>query len=301
MSNQGKNIVVGYDGSAESRAAVHWAAAVAQRRGRPLVVASAAGVDPGSRLVEEARQLAEEGVERAKKYANIEVTAETPGTGAVAALVGLSQDAELLVMGNRGRGRLRGALLGSAAFSVAIHAECPVAITRDTVRALPSEDLPIVVGTDGSEASSAAVEEAGRLASETGAALKVVVAYNAPSNTPWLVAQYPDEVQDDSEKNVWTRQVFDPDIEGTSDEQRQKEAAGIARSAADQVAELYPGVPMELLVVSGRPERAIVDAAGDASLIVVGARGRGDFASLLLGSVSRDVIQHADCAVYVVR
>ena len=79
------------------------------------------------------------------------------------------------------------------------------------------------------------------------------------------------------------------------------EAAGIAHDAADRVAELYPEVSIDLVVISGRPERAIVDAAEEASLIVVGARGRGDFASLLLGSVSRDVIQHADCTVYVVR
>lgn len=301
MTEQGKRIVVGYDGSAESKAAVHWAAVVSQRRGRPLVVASAAGIDPGSQQVREAQVLAEEGVERARASADIEVSGESPGAGAVASLVGMSEDAELIVMGNRGRGRLRGALLGSAAFSVAIHSKCPVAITRDSVRGLPSEDLPIVVGTDGSQASDAAVDEAARLASETGATLKIVVAYDAPSNTPWLVAHYPDEVTGGEDANVWQRQVFDPDLDGTSGEQRQKQAAGIAHSAAERVSKTHPGVKIDLAVISGRPERAIADAAEDASLIVVGARGRGDFASLLLGSVSRDVIQHADCTVYVVR
>lgn len=304
MTEQVKNIVVGYDGSAESRAAVHWAASVARRRGRPLVVATAAGVDPGSELVREAEALSAEGLEQAKaSAADIEVSAASPGSGVVASLVKMSEDAELVVMGNRGRGRLRGSLLGSAAFSVAIHAQCPVAITRDTVRALPSKDLPIVVGTDGSEASNTAVKEAARLASETGALLKIVVAYDAPSNAPWLVAQYPDEVKhgDASDKNVWERQVFDPDVDGTSADQRRAEAGGIAHAAADLAVELHPDVSIELSVISGRPERAIVDAAIDASLIVVGARGRGDFASLLLGSVSRDVIQHADCTVYVVR
>ena len=145
-------------------------------------MASAAGIDPGSQQANAAKQLAEEGAALAKKHADIEVRAESPGAGAVATLVGLSKESELIVMGNRGRGRLRGALLGSAAFSVAIHAECPVAITRDTIRPLPSADYPIVVGSDGSPASSAAVEEAGRLASQTGADLKIVVAYDAPSN-----------------------------------------------------------------------------------------------------------------------
>src|SRR5699024_2890794 len=166
-------IVVGYDGSAESRAAVHWAASVAKRRGRPLVVATAAGVDPGSELVREAEALSAEGLEQARATADIEASAVSPGSGVVASLVKMSEDAELVVMGNRGRGRLRGALLGSAAFSVAIHAHCPVAITRDTIRPLPSSEYPIVVGSDGSPASSAAVEEAGRLASQTGANLKI--------------------------------------------------------------------------------------------------------------------------------
>lgn len=301
MGHQKKKVVVGYDGSGESKAAVHWAAQVAQRRGQPLLVATAAGVDPGGAQSRQAEELAEQGAQLARESASIDVSAVSVGSGAVASLVGLASDAGLIVMGNRGRGRLRGALLGSAAFSVAIHAECPVAITRQTVRPLPSPEFPIVVGTDGSPTSAAAVQEAAWLASETGAKLKIVVAYDAPSNTPWLVAQYPGEVKEGADVNVWTRQVFDPDLDGTSSDQRQQHAAGLAHEAADQVAELYPAVEIELDVISGRPERAIVDAAEDASLIVVGARGRGDFASLLLGSVSRDVIQHADCTVYVVR
>lgn len=294
-------VVVGYDGSAESKAAVHWAAAVAERRGRPLVVASAAGSSSAGDDHRIAQELAEQGAIQARNTAAIDVDTVSPDAGAVATLVDMSEDAELIVMGNRGRGRLRGALLGSAAFSVAIHAKCPVAITRDTVRALPSKDLPIVVGTDGSRASAVAVTEAARLASETGAKLKIVTAYEAPSNAPWLVAHYPDEVKKGSDANVWEPQVYDPDLDGTSAEQRQKEAAGFVHEAADRVAQSYPDVDIELSVISGRPERAIVEAAADASLIVVGARGRGDFASLLLGSVSRDVIQHADCTVYVVR
>lgn len=301
MNDSQTHVVVGYDGSQESKAAVHWAAAVAQRRARPLAVLSAAGVDPGSQQVAEAKELAEEGAALARKVAEVEVTARSRGAGAVASLVDASEQAELIVMGNRGRGRLRGALLGSAAFSVAIHAHCPVAITRDTIRPLPSPDFPIVVGTDGSDPSTAAVAEAARLASETGATLKIVVAYDSPSNDPWLVAHYPHEVTGGGDTNVWTRQLYEPDEAGTSAERRQRAAADIARTAADEAARLYPDVSIDLLVISGRPERAIVEAAEDASLVVVGARGRGDFASLLLGSVSRDVIQHADCTVYVVR
>lgn len=306
-----KRVVAGYDGSPESKLAMQWAAEVAQRRGIGLRVVNATGVDPttpaayraGVAIPTErgARAVAEEGAKIAREFANIDVEAVGIEHGAVKALVEQSETAELLVLGNRGRGRLRGVLLGSSAFSVAIHAKCPVSIIRHNLRPLPSPEFPIVVGTDGSESSAGAVMEAARLASETGATLKIVSAYAAPSNTPWLIAKYPPGTHEGDDPNVWERQVFDPDLDGTSSDQRRRGAANMARDAGDLVAEKYPNVPIELIVASGRPERVIVEAAEDASVIVVGARGRGDFASLLLGSVSRDVIQHADCAVYIVR
>src|SRR5690625_4480789 len=105
MSDEGKQVVVGYDGSGESKAAIHWAAAVAQRRGRPLLVASAAGIDPGSQQANAAKQLAQEGAALAKKHADIEVRAESPGAGAVATLVGLSKESEQIGSAS-GRGRV---------------------------------------------------------------------------------------------------------------------------------------------------------------------------------------------------
>lgn len=276
-----KHIIVGYDGSPESKAAIAWAAGVAQRRRRTLVVATATGTDSDD--AQRASSLAQQGAELAQQEADINVHALSPETGVVKALVELSREAELLVMGHRGRGRLRGALLGSAAFSVTLHAQCPVAITRENIKGIPSPDAPIVLGVDGSPESHAAAREAASLASQTGATLRMVVAHNAPASSPWLVAQYPDQFSEDSAPRG------------------QEQAIAIAQEAGKNIGEIYPEVPIEMAVIPGRPERALVDAAEDASLIVVGARGRGDFASLLLGSVSRDVIQHADCTVYVVR
>lgn len=54
-------------------------------------------------------------------------------------------------------------------------------------------------------------------------------------------------------------------------------------------------------VVEGHPAEALLDAADGADLLVVGSRGRGGFASALLGSVSQHVTHHARCPVVVIR
>ncbi|HXW79705.1 MAG TPA: universal stress protein, partial [Acidimicrobiales bacterium] len=61
-----------------------------------------------------------------------------------------------------------------------------------------------------------------------------------------------------------------------------------------------PGVPLERHVMQGRPAQVILQAAEDADLVVVGSRGRGGFAGLLLGSVSSQVAHHAHCPVTIV-
>src|SRR5699024_11648616 len=116
---------------------------------------------------------------------DLQVETAASGRGAPAALVELSEEAALLVVGNRGRGRLRGALLGSVAFEVAAHATCPVCVVRGALRPLPSMERPIVVGVDGSEGSHQAMDEAARLNSETGAFLRIVVCCTAAPHSYW--------------------------------------------------------------------------------------------------------------------
>jgi nucleotide-binding universal stress UspA family protein len=62
-----------------------------------------------------------------------------------------------------------------------------------------------------------------------------------------------------------------------------------------------PPVDVRLQVRAGRPAAEMLRAAADADLVVVGARGRGGFAHLLLGSVSHQMVHHAPCSVVVVR
>jgi nucleotide-binding universal stress UspA family protein len=61
------------------------------------------------------------------------------------------------------------------------------------------------------------------------------------------------------------------------------------------------GIEVERTIVNELPARALLRAAADADLMVVGARGFGGFAGLLLGSVSQQVVTHAACPVVVIR
>jgi nucleotide-binding universal stress UspA family protein len=78
-------------------------------------------------------------------------------------------------------------------------------------------------------------------------------------------------------------------------------AQQVADDGLATVKELQPKVEAEALAVGGQPADVLLEHAGDAALIVVGRRGLGGFTSLLLGSVSQQVVHHATCPVIVVQ
>jgi nucleotide-binding universal stress UspA family protein len=134
-------VVVGYNGRPHSRAAVVWAAHEAARRGSPLVVLYAAdypgmagppGVgllhrEPGA--LEAAEEVTARGVaEAVATRPDLRVLGATEVTGPAHALVEAGEDASLVVVGSRGRGRLARAVLGSVAAEVSARATAPVVV-----------------------------------------------------------------------------------------------------------------------------------------------------------------------------
>src|SRR2546421_4838050 len=131
---------------------------------------------------------------------------------------------------------------------------------------------PVVVGVDGSPESAAALGFAFDEASARGLPLVAVYAWRAlPSENLGPV----------------TMRHYDPD------EAAQEAARLLAEQLAGWPAK-YPDVSLERqAVLSFNPAETLVDASRTASLVVVGSRGRGGFAGLLLGSVSRALVPHA--------
>lgn len=134
----------------------------------------------------------------------------------------------------------------------------------------------ILVGVDGSEHAKRALEAAAAEAVLRGARLRLVCAWEVHP------ALYDGSPQTDSIDSL--RLV----------------AEQVAREAVTLVAELQPQLACEGAALEGQPAHVLLEQAKDASLIVVGRRGLGGFASLLLGSVSQQVVHHAPCPVLVV-
>lgn len=136
----------------------------------------------------------------------------------------------------------------------------------------------IVVGVDGSTHGEAALEFAAEEAALRGARLRVVCAWEFPM----VVAPM----------GVYPAESF----EGLRDD-----VEAVMRASVARVAEIQPLVECDGVTIEGQPAALLLREAQDADMIVVGSRGRGSVASLLLGSVSQEVVRHASCPVVVVR
>ncbi len=280
-------IVVGVDPSPAGQAAMRWALREALAGGLPLKALRAwltpafgRYYPPGSPLADrdpeacvEAQQLADEQLKHAREEVPGTDTVEADGSAVMGAppqvLLDAGRDAAMIVVGSRGHGALSRAVLGSVSSSVVHHAHCPVVV-------VPAEhDGPVtrvLVGVDHSPGSLSAlrlgVAEARR--------------HDVPL-APVLVHEM-----------VWTAAWDSGGLAGL--EARERQALVSAATAAGAT-----GLQIDPQIATGQPSATLLRLAGPQDLLVVGSRGRGGFAGLLLGSTSTQCAQHAPCPVVVVR
>lgn len=289
-------IVVAVDGSESAANAVVWAARTAAGRKLPLHIVTVVHVpaffysepylaqgfneemkDTASSRLDSAKVLAKQTVE---DLGPLEIITEQLEGRVVPTLVELSEKAEMIVLGSRGLGEIKGLLVGSVTVGVAAHATAPVAVIRGrTLDGAPPAEGPVVVGVDGSESCEHAVEVAFEEAAARGTTLIAVNVWSDVSVQPSLGA-VPEDPQ-------WSRI------------QTGEEVVLAERLAGWQ--ERYPDVTVERVVARDRPIRVLSEYAERAQLIVVGSRGRGGFKGMLLGSTSNALMQTADCPVLIVR
>lgn len=297
MGELSGRVVVGYDGSSQSARALDWAAQEAARRGASLQVvyaADAPGVLPRGvgvsdwlpeTVLHAASTTAQEGLERVRRaVAALDASCATRAGSASSVLVEESLRADLLVVGTRGHGELAAAILGSVAFAVSAHAHCPVVVVRGSPPPHPGPERPLVVGVDGSPAADAALTFAAATAYSAFAPLVIVSVWHPPTPAGW-------------ETGFWEAHV--PDVDPMAAARRTAEE--VAENAERVALADHPRLTVRRQVASGPPDRALADLSRDAGMVVVGARGRGGFTGLLLGSVSHGVIHRASCPVAVVR
>lgn len=281
-------IIAATDGTESSLAAVDWAATEAQRRGIPLRVVYAydwdwheTRFDIRNEYIDVARQLADAVVAYAYDHAreaapNANISTDTLVGHAVPRLLEVTHGAELLVLGNRGRGGFAGLLLGSVSQRMATQAPCPVVV----VRGRTAPDGPIVAGVDDSPAGDQVVAAAFRTAADHDRPFTVI--HSHPAAVPYWLADIPPAAAFiHSERDAAEREQFEQRLAPWRDK--------------------HPGVPVEAVLTHDSAASALVEASRSARLVVVGAGRGGTVSRTLLGSTVLQLLHHAGCPVLITR
>lgn len=283
------SIVVAVDGSADADRAVQWAAEQAFLERRRLVVMTvareihplaAAGVGaayiyPVEDILLRARTVADAAVELAVQHRpglDVESVAVPGEPGPV--LIAISADADLLVLGSRGRGPVRSKALGSVSTSVSRHAACPVVVCR------PGSELKVkngvVVGADGTRESLPVIEFAFRQASLRSLPLTVLHCH-------WdLLAA-----------------VDGPRLAAAADPELEAGRLALAESVAG-FREQYPDVYTSLKVAHGLASDSLAAIADHHNLVVIGRHPVDSLSRRVATATATSVIERCHTNVAVV-
>ena len=269
------HVLVGVDGSEESRTAVGFAAEEAGVRGGRLTAVLVveprhlfdSDVRPRAARLEHGRRELADTIEPLVQGTDVPIDQRVVSGDPRQVLRAHADEADQLVVGARGMGAAEGLLLGSVSQYLVTHATCPVTVTRATT---PSSGrvARVVVGVDGSTDSLQAVAWACGVARSRGAALTAVIV--AP-------------VRRD-----------DPGEDRFVEEAVARLEAAVAATSGD--GPLDVGTQVE----TGDPRQVLQQASAASDLVVVGSRGHGRVTGALLGSVSHHLVHHAACHVTVV-
>lgn len=151
--------------------------------------------------------------------------------------------------------------------------------------------MAIVVGVDGSPESKQALRWALTEATLRQTTVRAVWVWQLPVQiVPTVAPILPMPMYEPADP------VRDEQVQHATEQHLEALVADVRRTMPEAAA-----VPVEEQAVGGHVAETLVEAAGEAELLVVGSRGRGGFAGLLLGSVSQACAHHARCPVVIVR
>ena len=279
-------IIVGVDGSPNSLAALRWAHQEAALRNDSLVALFAWGFVPpghagdghtfdtgyGPGEAEAALAAAVAGSLDRSTDVDLRTVCEVP----VRALRAAAAGADMLVVGARGVGGFRGLLLGSVSGQCLHHAPAPLAIVRPDPAGTSAAGGRIVVGLDASPSAGRALDWAADEALRRSTDLEVVHAWDAFYPVPGPGAGYPVMIAaaEDQARCTLDKLLAEHGLA----------ARGTVRART----------------VQGAVAPVLLEAAVGADMVVLGTRGHGGFAGLVLGSVTHHLAHHAPCTVVVV-
>ena len=296
VANAAGEIIVGIDGSEQSYGALRWAVHEAEVRKVPvrmvtaysLPVFTGTGFDAGYSMVDEqaltdgVAQILDEAHSRVGET-SVELRATVETGDATAVLLELSKKAELMVVGSRSHGGFLGRLLGTVSTSLPAHSHCPtVAVPHSYAEKIEADPgilgggQSVVVGSDGSDEARLAMMQAADEASRRGVKLTLVNA----------LAPYTGALN-------WVPAAVDF-------EALYREIADLQRKAAEWIRGYFPNLEIEFKLIDGSPVQVLLEAGKAADLIVVGTRGRGGIAGMLLGSTSQGILHNTQVPVMIV-